>query len=56
MPLARTGPEAQALALANRMSAAWIAYARSGNREWAAFAAKDRATMVFDASSRVVGD
>lgn len=54
MPLARTGPEPQALA--NRMSAAWIAYARSGNREWAAFAAKDRATMVFDASSRVVGD
>ena len=38
------------------MSAAWIAFARLGNPEEAAPAAKDRATMVLDASSRVAGD
>ena len=54
IPLVTTEPEAQTLA--DRMSAAWIAFARSGNPEWAAPTAKDRATTVFDASSGVAGD
>ena len=55
-----TGPEAQAVA--DQMSAAWLAFARTGNPnnpktlQWPAYALADRATMVFDATSRVVND
>jgi para-nitrobenzyl esterase len=55
-----TGPEA--LALADTMSSAWIAFARSGNPNvkglpsWPAFDLTRRATMVFDRESRVVDD
>lgn len=42
--------------MADQMSAAWIAFARSGNPGWPAFTAKTRATMVFNTKSRVVND
>jgi para-nitrobenzyl esterase len=54
-----TGPQAQAVA--DQMSAAWLAFARAGDPNnpripaWPAYAA-ERATMVFDATSRVVND
>lgn len=49
-------------ALAEQMSAAWLAFARTGNPnakpvpQWAPFKAADRATMVFDARTRAVND
>ena len=49
-------------ALAEQMSACWLAFARSGNPnnktvpQWPAFRVPERATMVFDAKSRVVAD
>ena len=49
-------------ALAEQMSAAWIAFARSGNPNnkaipsWAPFRVPERATMVFDVKSRMVND
>ena len=55
-----TGPEAQMVA--DQMSAAWLAFARSGNpnnprtTNWPAYGLADRATMVFDVQSRVVND
>ena len=54
------GPEAAALA--DKMSEAWIAFARSGNPNtaklprWDAYAPPERATMVFDDASGVVED
>ncbi len=48
--------------LADQMSAAWIAFARSGNPDtdaipqWPPFVPASRATMVFDVKSRVVND
>jgi para-nitrobenzyl esterase len=57
-----TGGGADAMALADKVSNAWIAFARSGNPNtpklpnWPAFNAKDRATMVIDNVSRVVND
>jgi para-nitrobenzyl esterase len=44
------------------MSAAWIAFARSGNPntealpQWPAYNVKNRATMIFDINSRVQND
>ncbi len=49
-------------ALAEQMSAAWLAFARTGNPnnktapQWAPFRVPDRTTMVFDVKSRVAND
>lgn len=49
-------------ALAEQMSAAWLAFARTGNPNnkslppWAQFRLPERATMVFDVKSRTVND
>lgn len=54
------GPEPQVLA--DQMSAAWLAFARTGDPNtpalptWPAYDAQARATMVFDLKSRVVND
>ena len=54
------GPEA--VALADRMSEAWLAFARHGNPNtpklpaWSAYAPSERATMVFNDDCRVVND
>jgi para-nitrobenzyl esterase len=55
-----SGPEPQHMA--DQMSAAWIAFARSGNPNvgaipaWPPFSTAQRATMVFNTTSRVVND
>lgn len=55
-----TGADRQTLA--DKMSAAWVAFARSGNpnhkglARWPAFTSKDRATMVFGRECRAVND
>jgi para-nitrobenzyl esterase len=57
-----TGGGAEAVALADKVSDTWIAFARTGNPDtpklphWPAFDAKDRATMVIDNVSKVVND
>jgi para-nitrobenzyl esterase len=54
------GPEPQLVA--DQMSAAWIAFARTGNPntpalpQWPPYEMKDRATMVFDTRSTLVKD
>jgi len=59
-PLTRDAPEAPALA--DKVSSAWLAFARSGDPNtpklprWPAFSAADRATMVFDNQSKVERD
>jgi len=56
------GTGQEQLALAARMSDAWIAFARTGNPnvkglpEWPVFDLEQRATMVFDKDTRVVND
>jgi len=58
--LTKDSPTAQALA--DKVSAAWLAFARSGNPNvsqlppWTPFNGRERATMVFDNESRVVND
>jgi para-nitrobenzyl esterase len=57
-----TGTGKDRYALSDKMSAAWVAFARSGNPNhtglphWPAFNAKERATMFFDNDCRVVND
>jgi para-nitrobenzyl esterase len=46
------GPEE----LARQMSAAWLAFARTGDPGWPAYDATARATMIFDLESRVEND
>jgi len=59
---AMVGAGAEPQALADQMSAAWIAFARTGNPNtaaipaWPAFTVAERATMVFGGKSRVVND
>jgi para-nitrobenzyl esterase len=59
-PLLGPGPAPQQLA--DQMSAAWVAFAKTGNPNnpaipnWPAYNAAQRATMMFDVSSRVVND
>jgi para-nitrobenzyl esterase len=42
--------------LARQMSAAWLAFARTGDPGWPAYDAKARATMIFDLESKVQSD
>ena len=57
-----TGGGPDAMALADKISDAWIAFARTGNPNnpklphWPAFNTKDRATMVFNNDSKVIND
>jgi para-nitrobenzyl esterase len=57
-----TGGGPEAVALADKVSDAWIAFARTGNPNtpklprWTPFSPTDRPTMVFDNESRVVND
>ena len=57
-----TAGAAGARDLAARMSATWIAFARSGNPDnsaipsWPAYTTEDRATMIFDTECRVTHD
>jgi len=57
-----TGGGPEAMALADKVSSAWIAFARTGDPNtsklphWPAFNAKDRATLVIDNVSKVAND
>jgi para-nitrobenzyl esterase len=57
-----TGGGPEAMALADKVSDAWIAFARTGNPNtpklprWTAFNATDRPTMVIDNESKLVND
>jgi para-nitrobenzyl esterase len=57
-----TGSGQERYALAHRMSAAWAAFARTGNPNhadlpsWAPFTPTDRATMIFNNECKVVND
>ena len=42
--------------LAEQMSAAWLAFARTGDPGWSAYDAAERATMIYDLESRVQQD
>jgi len=59
---ALTGGGAEAMALADKVSDAWIAFARSGDPNtpklphWPAFNSTDRPTMVFNNQSKVEND
>ncbi len=55
---AMVGAGAEPQKLADVMSTAWLAFARTGHpgAGWPAFTAAQRATMVFDTQSRVVND
>jgi para-nitrobenzyl esterase len=49
-----TGEDAQKVA--DQMSAAWLAFAKTGNPGWPAYDAATRSTMVFNVTSAVVND
>jgi para-nitrobenzyl esterase len=57
-----TGGGPEAMALADKVSDTWIAFAKTGNPNqpkmprWTAYNAADRPTMVFNTESRVVND
>src|SRR5580700_8100589 len=57
-----TGGGAEAMALADKVSDAWIAFARTGDPNtpklphWPAYDAKDRATMVINNVSKIIND
>ena len=57
-----TGGGQEAMALADKLSDTWIAFARTGNPNtpklphWPAYTAKNRATMVIDNTSKVEND
>jgi carboxylesterase type B len=57
-----TGGGPEAVALADKVSDAWIAFARTGNPNtaklppWPVFTDEDRATMVIDNASKIVND
>ena len=57
-----TGSGADRYALAERMSSAWVAFARTGNPNhkglpnWPPFDGKRRATMIFDRECKAVDD
>jgi len=57
-----TGGGPEAIALADKVSDAWIAFARTGNPNtpklprWPVFDSADRATMVINNSSKVAND
>ena len=51
-----TGDNPDRFELASVMSSAWTSFARSGDPGWDAYDTGRRATMVFDAASRVVDD
>lgn len=59
---ALTGGTPEAVALADKVSDAWIAFARTGNPnvsklpKWPTYDASTRATMLFDNESKVVND
>ena len=57
-----TGGGPEAMALADKVSDAWIAFARTGNPNtpklprWNTYDSNDRATMVIDNESKLVND
>ena len=59
---ANTGDNPDRYRLQDQMAGAWVAFARTGNPnhtglpDWPAYDATTRATMIFDAESRVVND
>ena len=51
-----SGISADAQKVADQMSAAWLAFAKTGNPGWPAYEAATRPTMVFNVTSAVVND
>ncbi|MFI5003279.1 MAG: carboxylesterase family protein, partial [Reyranellales bacterium] len=51
-----TGTDPGRLALGDRVSRTWIAFARSGNPQWPAYSTAERPTMIFDNTWRVESD
>ena len=57
-----TGDGAEAQTMANRLSSAWVAFAKTGNPsngetpDWPAYDAATRATMILDVNTRVEND